>query len=290
MQKKSILGIVSGIFALILWLLQRYLEVNNMITPQNSYLLLVGAAILGVICVGFLVWAFWSTVSQRFKKVSQLFLNISRLRITLNSKQAYEELEKCRQRLAFVEQHILDAENAIAAGNVNLWLDCHMDENFNSGWYGLKRETKPYFVAKINVSSRLVYDLLFIDAEHIKFEVIIDVDRRKESVFLEAMLITAQVDWKNVNEEPRTPTSFPHIQSLKANGLYFRLEISDDVRNKIMKFDERHQEPRLLLTPSWRLKTAHGQEVSYCTSGINLPLKQFSNILKPVRNQGVWQF
>jgi hypothetical protein len=290
MRKKPILGIISGICGVILWLLQRYFEVKGIITPQNSYLLLVGVALLGVICVSLLMWGFWSVVSQRFKRVRQLLSRISRLRISLNSKQAYEELEKCRQKLALVEEHILDAENAIAAGNVNLWLDCHADENFSSGWYGLKRETRPYFVAKMNVSSRLLYDLSFVDTEHIKFEVAIDVDRIKESVFLEAMLIAAQADWKNVNEAPRAPTSFPHIRSLRVNDLYLRLEISDDIRNKIMKFDERHQEPILLITPNWRLKTADGREISYCTAGMTLPLKQFSHILKPIRNQGAWQF
>ncbi len=81
MQKKVVFSIISGVLALIVGLIQKYFEVNNMITAQNSYLLLLGVAILGGICVSLLIWAFWSTVNQRFKRVRQLFSNIPRLSI-----------------------------------------------------------------------------------------------------------------------------------------------------------------------------------------------------------------
>jgi divalent metal cation (Fe/Co/Zn/Cd) transporter len=50
---KRIGGVISGVLAVIVYLAQRYTEVNNMITPENSYLLLWAMAILAAICVIF---------------------------------------------------------------------------------------------------------------------------------------------------------------------------------------------------------------------------------------------
>ena len=88
MQKKVVFSIISGVLALIVGLIQKYFEVNNMITPQNSYLLLVGVAILGSTCVGLLIWRFWPNVKQ----ILQIFSNVRRLRLALKPEQEYKNV------------------------------------------------------------------------------------------------------------------------------------------------------------------------------------------------------
>lgn len=120
MQKKAILGIVSGIFAFILGLVQRYFEVNNMITPQNSYLLLVGVAILGSTCVGLLIWRFWPNVKQ----ILQIFSNVRRLRLTLKPEQEYKNVgTRFVLKVSEEERELLDfyrQQKANWKGNIRL--------------------------------------------------------------------------------------------------------------------------------------------------------------------------
>lgn len=185
-----------------------------------------------------------------------------------------------------VEKHIVDADNAITAGNVNLWLGCYLSRAGEYAWLdGLGRDAKPYLVVKISTCSRFLYDLSFIDVRQIKFTMDIDVDPKRETVPLEAMLIEPQVDPHNTNELPRESISCPHIRSLQVNELHFEFEAAN-IRDKVIKTNEGHQEPRLLLRPDWRLKTADSREVIYSQSTpIVLELKPFSNVLAFVRDQ-----
>ena len=69
MQRKWIPGLISGIIAFIIYLIQRYYEVNDMITPENSYLLLRGAIILACVCGGLFIWRYWPMIRRiQFRK------------------------------------------------------------------------------------------------------------------------------------------------------------------------------------------------------------------------------
>ena len=84
-MRKKIAGAISGVSAIIIYLIQRYVEINNMITPENSYLLLWGIGILAAICVVLLVWGFW-------KQILQILSNVRRLRLTLKPEQGYKNI------------------------------------------------------------------------------------------------------------------------------------------------------------------------------------------------------
>ena len=197
-------------------------------------------------------------------------------------------------RNAPIKPHINNAGNAISVGNVNMWLDCYADEEGEFAWWnGLRRDTKPFFVIKVSVCSRFLYGLLFTNMKQVEFKMDIDVDPKKESITTQAMLIESQSDWTNINEMPRESTSYPHIQPLWLNQLYFRFgEIDNDVRNKIISLDKTNLKPRLSLTPSWKLKTVDDKEVGYLpTKPIVVELKPFSNLFEFIRDQrGIGRF
>jgi hypothetical protein len=73
MRRKIVSGCIAAFTIFITWAMPKYLEVNGMITPQNSYWLLYAIYIGVFIVVCILIWGFWPTIKRiRFQKPIKL--------------------------------------------------------------------------------------------------------------------------------------------------------------------------------------------------------------------------
>ncbi len=64
MRRKISSGVIAALSALLSWAIPKYLEINNMITQENSYWLLcsIYIGVLVIICV--LIWGFWPAIKR----------------------------------------------------------------------------------------------------------------------------------------------------------------------------------------------------------------------------------
>ena len=190
--------------------------------------------------------------------------------------------------ITLCKYHYHNARNAISAGNVNLWLDCYLFKTNDYVWWnGLILDAEPFFTVRMNISSRFLYNLVYVDLEKIKFHVDVQVDSKPETMILNAMLVQSQTNWSNPNEVPIKPNSNVHIAALSISNLYFRFgKLSDGFRNKVITVHPNVASPKILIKPDWELKTAvGGEQISYSPSNpITINLKQFSGDLDQIYN------
>jgi len=242
--------LVIGI-PLLFWLLPY--KVTN-ITQQmvNIGFVVAGVLIVSPILMEILASpGIWNKV-KRFRLQSPVVLlpkkpqDISTPKIEI-SKRKGEDLQKYNQRLTLFGPHIVHAENALSAGNVNLWLDCYIEHVY---WCGLKEPYYPYVVVQLAVISRFIFDLLFDDIKQIDFKLIVE----GKKVADKAMLVSSQQQW-NDPEEAIEFHGTSHIQSLSYNTLYFRFGMSGYARDRMEADYKGKNEIQLGLSADWKLKT-----------------------------------
>jgi hypothetical protein len=111
MRRKISGSIIAVIIAFISWAIPKYMDVKNMITPDNAIWLLRGT-IIGLIVAGVvLIWGFWSNV----KRILQIVSNIRRLRLTLKPVKRYVDvnprviISNTQEQLTSQDRELLDS-------------------------------------------------------------------------------------------------------------------------------------------------------------------------------------
>lgn len=102
-MRRKIISIASAVFVgFISWAVPKYLEVNNVITQENSYWLLYAIYIGIFIIVCILIWGFWPNVKQ-------IFSNVRRLRLTLKPEQEHKNVgTRFVRKVSEEERELLD--------------------------------------------------------------------------------------------------------------------------------------------------------------------------------------
>jgi hypothetical protein len=240
------------------------------------YFLLVISAALILTCI---VSLLWQPFQRAIHKVRQIWTDIKKLRVTVGlfkfrfysePVQSYEHAgtrfpviaDEKSEKSKRMMQHITYAESAISAGNVNMWLDCRVEQVY---WVALARPTFSYVVVQLEVSSRFLYDLLFTNLEQIDSSLIIKGTKEAEDIKVanRTVLVESQPQWGNPEEAIEFRGVTP-IQALWRNVLYFRFNMDVTITNLLEAYHKGEKELRLELQLDWKLKTAHnGREVVY---------------------------
>ena len=174
-----------------------------------------------------------------------------------NMKLKEKNLKEREAKVALLEQHYHDAMNAVDASNVNAWLDSRIMDFY---WCGLKEQYLPYIVAKVEVSSRFLFDLLFVDGKPVNTKLTLNSD----VIAQEAMLIEAQKQWQDPEEarESHSP-----IKATSKNNLYLRFQINSPIKEDLMRYLKEQREIKLSLFFNWELKPSNvDRKVNYTPS------------------------
>jgi hypothetical protein len=133
MPRKIASIVIAGFIIVATWAIPKYLEVNNMITQQNSYWLLYAVYIGAVIVICVLIWGYWSMIKRvRF----QIPFKLAKLESGIKENQATipEGIDFYISRTSLGS----DLEERLSKfGALTVWA---------SFWYGMRAKSDHFFV------------------------------------------------------------------------------------------------------------------------------------------------
>jgi len=188
-----------------------------------------------------------------------LFFFNETLPIQLMSK----EKVRTMKAVSALTQHIIYADGAISAGNVQQYLNCYIEYVH---WVAFDKPTFTYLVIQLTVLSRFIYDLTFPDPEQVNITLIVKGATENDDIKItdKAILVESQSSWINI-ESPRRIDSTSTLRALWHNAKYFRFELKDvGTRDRIEALYKGTPEIQLELRLDWKLKVSHSdKDLSY---------------------------